>query len=145
MKTKGVQVASCHVELSHVGEQELKVVFVVPLHHADKTAFWSKGALEDSLQKTVGCNLDSNGINGHMLERLLEENGADQVVYMVVRRRVLGQLSAPTSFWDRRADPAACPWTFLFYHLNFVFTFFYTYQLKIPSAKLLSRQVQLRP
>ena len=70
--------------LSKVGEEELEVVGVVALHQSDKGAAWVEGPLEDGLQQAVGGDLYGDGIRWDVLQGLLEEDGADQVVDVVL-------------------------------------------------------------
>ena len=53
-----------------------------------------------------------------MLQRLLEEHGTDEVVDVVVGRRVLGQLRVPPVLWDRAAHPAGGTHPVLLDHLK---------------------------
>ena len=91
---------------------------MVALHQSDKGAAWVEGPLEDGLQQAVGGDLYGDGISWDVLQGLLEEDGADQVVDVVLGRRVLGQLSAPPVRGDGRRHPAGCTGTPLTDHLQ---------------------------
>ena len=61
-----------------------------PLHKADEGAGRGQGPLEDSLQEAMWGDLHDDGVRGHMLEGLLEQHRAEQIVDMVVSTGVHG-------------------------------------------------------
>lgn len=57
--------------LSQAGEEELHVVWVVPLHEPHKLAVHSQGAFQYGLQQAVWRDLNSDCILWYMLQCLL--------------------------------------------------------------------------
>lgn len=91
--------------LAQTGKQEFKVFLVEALHQSNKESICTQRSLENGLQEAVRSNLDGDGVAWHLLQTLLEEDGADQIVDVVFCRGVLGELLSPPGFWHRCADP----------------------------------------
>ena len=104
--------------LSEDRQQILHVVGVVALHHSDEQTVGVERPLEDRLQEAVRCNLYDDGAGGNVLERLLEEDRADEVVDVIVGRRVPRQVRVPARLRDGAADPAGRPRSVLLDHLG---------------------------
>lgn len=92
--------------LSEVGVKELKIIRMVPLHETYKGAVRTERSFEDGLEQTVRGNLYGNSVARDVLERLLEEDGAHQVVDVVLGRGELGQLTVPLVCRDGGGNPA---------------------------------------
>ena len=122
-------------------QQILDVIGVVALHESDKETVGTERALEDGLQQTVGGDLDEDGAGRHMLQRLLEEDGTDEVVDVVVGRGVPGQLRVPSVLRDGAAHPARGTYPVLLDHLKHTDTVTEWFTNMTPGGRNQSRNV----
>ena len=95
------------------GEQMFEVVWLSLVRQSHHGACSRKSSSQHRLKQRMRCNLDHDGVVWNMLKSFLEQHRTDEIIDVVVGRRVECQLRGPLWLCYRRTDPTFCTHTTL--------------------------------